>query len=158
MGFPSRFYFAFGSNMSPARVSERGLRFASLCGARLAGYALRFNKMSADHAGSGHANIVSVADGVVEGILYELVSFSEICRMDPYERVPVNYSRLLVEVDVAGRQVEAWTYVANPAVRREGLVPEAAYMAHLLKGRPWLSSDYCARLETWPVIGSPGRG
>lgn len=156
MAFPSRYYFAFGSNMNPARVSGRGLRYRSLCGARLAGYALRFNKMSADHAGSGHANVVAMRDSEVEGILYELVDFSEICRMDPYERVPVNYSRLLVEVEAVGRAVEAWSYVANPSVQRDGLVPEAAYMAHLLKGRPWLSEGYRARLEAWPVAGGPG--
>ncbi|HSG90720.1 MAG TPA: gamma-glutamylcyclotransferase family protein [Pseudomonadales bacterium] len=150
-------YFAFGSNMNPARVRERGLRVRRVRGASLHGYSLVFDKRSADHPRSGHANVVWDRGGIVEGVLYELADGDEIRHMDPFERAPVNYSRDVVGVVVAeGPEqvlVPAWTYFANAAVRVTGARPEAAYMAHLLAGAPFLSDAYVARLRAWPLAG-----
>lgn len=156
---PPHHYFAFGSNMNPQRVRDRGLEFARVCGARLAGFDLVFDKRAADHPGCGHANIAWAPERVVEGVLYELVDEQQILRMDPFERAPVNYSRevvtVLVEAAGPGTRIAAWTYIANPAVRAPGARPEAAYMAHLLEGRPWLSPAWVARLEAWPLADAP---
>ena len=46
-------YFAYGSNMNPARVSQRGMPFDAVCGAVLEGVRLSFDKQSRTHAGSG---------------------------------------------------------------------------------------------------------
>lgn len=142
--------------MNPERVRLRGLTFVAVRPARLAGYALRFNKVSRAHAGTGHANIEQQPSATVEGVLYELADCRQILLMDPYERVPVNYSRVLMEVTTGADEcVSAWTYVANRTARRDGLLPEAAYMAHLLCGEPWLTPAYHARLRAWPVADQP---
>lgn len=145
-----RHYFAYGSNMNPARVRERGLRVTTVCAAWLDGMALCFDKQSADHPRSGHANIARAPDDRVEGVLYGLLEGDEILRMDPFERAPINYSREVVVVTTRTGPVTAWTYFANAAVRVAGLRPEAAYLSHLLHGRPWLSEAYGARLACWP--------
>lgn len=145
-------YFAYGSNMNPARVRTRGLRVRAIHAGRLAGFDLAFDKQSRDHADSGHANLVHARDGYAEGVLYELVSEEEIRLMDPFERAPINYSREAVTVATAAGAIHAWTYFANPAVRAPGARPEAAYLAHLLCGRPWLSEDWYARLAAWPTV------
>jgi hypothetical protein len=51
-------YFAYGSNMDPARVVDRRIRFTQISSAVLADYVLRFNKRSRDQKGAGHANII----------------------------------------------------------------------------------------------------
>ncbi len=140
-------YFAYGSNMNPTRVSARGLRYDTVCGGLLRGFRLKFDKQSRDHPGSGHANITHAASDCVEGVLYQLCSPDEIARMDPFENVPINYRRSRVSIVAAQGDIDAWTYVANPAVIREGLRPERAYLAHVLAGRPYLSDAYFAWLS-----------
>lgn len=144
-------YFAFGSNMNPDRVRERGLSFDHVQGACLGGFTLVFDKVSPDHPASGHANIAWAPADWVEGVLYRLSDMRQILLMDRFERTPVNYSREVVQVETAAGRVTAWTYIANPAVRRAGGRPERAYLAHLLAGAPWLSPAYHARLLGWPV-------
>lgn len=141
------FYFAYGSNMNPQRVAERGLRFESVCSAVLHGVALAFDKQSRAHPAGGHANLIYDRTAVVEGVLYEMKDADEIIQMDAFEAAPINYSRDVVVVSVAGVSVPAWTYFANAAVIRPGLRPERAYLAHLLAGRAFLSQGYFDRLS-----------
>ena len=142
-------YFAYGSNMNPSRVSERGLAVLEAAAGRLDGYRLTFNKMSRDHAGAGHANIEFSPGHHTEGVLYELAHFTEIHKMDPFERAPWNYGREVVQIEHAGGVTWAWTYFANPAVLRPGLRPPDAYLEHLLAGEAFLSADYMQRLLRW---------
>ncbi len=135
-------YFAYGSNMNPVRVADRGLVIVEATGGSLSGYRLKFNKQSRDHEGIGHANVVYAPGTVVEGVVYELADVHEIHKMDPYESAPVNYGRDVVPIETAQGQVWCWTYFANKAVVREGLRPSQAYLEHLLAGRDHLSSDY----------------
>jgi gamma-glutamylcyclotransferase (GGCT)/AIG2-like uncharacterized protein YtfP len=149
---PIHHYFAYGSNMNPARVRTRGLRVRGMLAGRVAGFDLAFDKQSREHAGTGHANLVFAPGQHAEGVLYELVSEAEIRRMDPFEHAPVNYSREAVAVQTAVGVIHAWTYFANPAACVRGARPEAAYLAHLLCGRPWLSEAWYARLAAWPTV------
>lgn len=142
-------YFAYGSNMNPDRVRERGIRFVDAVGAVLGGYRLRFDKSSSVHPGVGHASIHIERAARVEGVLYYLDGPGEIEKMDRFERTPINYSRDIVVVDTVGGPETTWTYFANPAVCVSGLKPPRSYLAHLLAGREFLSRDYFAMLERW---------
>lgn len=177
-------YFAYGSNMNPARVRERGLGVVDVRGATLLGFKLVFDKVSRRHPGAAHANIVHAPSERVEGVLYRLSGAEEILKMDPFERAPWNYGRDVVLVHLSrqpspagegsnlglgggpasapasaagaasdgvpeipdGPKVAAWTYFANQAARCQGLRPPAAYLAHLLAGKDYLSKDYFERL------------
>ncbi len=145
-------YFAYGSNMNPARVEARGLLVERAEGARLAGFRLQFDKTSKKHPDVGHANLVYAPDSVVEGVLYWLESPGEIAKMDPFESAPVNYSREVVRVVAVSGSITTWTYFANPAVRREGLKPPRSYLEHLLAGEPFLSSGYLDMLRRWECV------
>ncbi len=143
-------YFAFGSNMNPARVLARGLDTIAIRSARLDGVRLTFDKVAADRPGVGHASLTFAPGGTVEGVLYDLAGVTEILKMDAFERTPINYSRELVTVRVGEAHVVAWTYYANAAVLRPGLRPSRDYLAHLLAGRPYLSERYVAWLASVP--------
>lgn len=144
-------YFAYGSNMNPARVAERGLRVTAVCGASLKNRRLVFDKVSRLHPNAAHANVVYAPGERVEGVLYRLASAEEILKMDPFERAPWNYGRDAVQVQIGDAVLWAWTYFANRAVRREGLSPPADYLAHMLAGRDHLPADYFDRLARTPV-------
>ena len=141
-------YFAYGSNMDPARVVDRGIRFTQISSAVLADYVLRFNKRSRNQKGAGHANIVVELGGRVEGVLYQLESPNEIEKMDVFEHVPTNYSREVVTVETQTDTLDVWTYFANPEVVLSGLKPPRWYLAHLLSGRAYLSDRYIEMLES----------
>ena len=144
-------YFAYGSNMNPDRVRQRGLRFHRCEAAALLGYTLLFDKVSAAHPTEAHANIGYAPAKRVEGVLYHLEGADEILKMDPFENAPINYGRDAVWVQTASGELAAWTYFANPAVIVPGLRPSKTYLAHLLRGEPYLSSAYwqwLSELET----------
>lgn len=143
---PAR-YFAYGSNMNLERVRERGLNVVTCEAASLAGFALRFDKVSRAHPRESHANIVREPGAQVEGVLYELASHDDILRMDRFESTPVNYSREVVLAETAAGAKPAWTYFANPAVRADGLTPSDDYLSHLLAGEAFLSAGYLADLK-----------
>lgn len=155
-----RCYFAYGSNMRAERVADRGLEVVDLCSGWLPNLGLRFNKADGAHPGSGHANIVYAPGEHVEGVLYTLASTQEITKMDPFEKAPWNYGRdaLWVNLGSPGQNPSsminrrsAWTYFANAAVQRDGLMPTRDYLDHLLAGADLLSPQYLERLRNQPI-------
>jgi gamma-glutamylcyclotransferase (GGCT)/AIG2-like uncharacterized protein YtfP len=153
-----RTYFAYGSNMNPLRVRERGLAIVHAEAASLCGHRLEFDKhtalpgVSAHSEAAGHANVVYDPNSTVEGVLYWLASVEEIGKMDRFEVAPVNYGRDVVQVQTLAGPRACWTYFANPAVRRSGLRPPRSYLNHLLAGEPYLSAGYLAVLRAWNCI------
>ena len=146
------YYFAYGSNMNPARMQARGLVVEEAMLARLPGYGLCFNKRAHDHPGRSYANIRHQIGGVVEGVLYRLANEQEIFKMDVFEGTPIYYSRERMWVETAQGPIAAWLYVANPAWREEGLAPSVSYLGHLLAGRELLTADYWAALAATSAL------
>jgi len=142
-----RHYFAYGSNMNVERVRARRMPFVSVTSGRIGDYELLFDKVGRDHQTQAHANIAPRAGSVVEGVVYELSDPNDIQVMDQFEYTPVNYSRDVIRVETRAGMIQAWTYFANPAVRRAGLRPERSYLEHLLLGARYLSADYLAGLR-----------
>lgn len=138
--------------MNPDRVSQRGLEVTDMRAARLHQYRLTFNKVSAQHAGVAHANIMWAREQTVEGILYDLATNAEILKMDPFERAPWNYGREAIRVETDIGLEWTWTYFANPAVLREGCKPTTDYLGHLLAGKSFLSPGYFAGLERTATV------
>ena len=143
----SFYYFAYGSNMNPARMQARGLVFSAAESARLPGYRLAFNKRSHCTPGVAYANVVHSSYGVVEGVLYALANLDALNIMDGFEGTPVRYSRECMTVQTATGAKSAWIYVANPAYVEAGLLPESNYLNHLLAGAAHLSPQYLVMLQ-----------
>ena len=146
-------YFAYGSNMNPARMADRGL--ATLGRPRagcIRGYELRFDKVGGEYPGAGHANVVAQPGSIVHGVLYDLASAQEILKMDPYERAPINYGREAIAVHTQDGALWSWTYFANRARRAEHLRPTAVYLDHLLAGGDWLPASYLAALRAVDTV------
>src|SRR5260370_1338428 len=81
-------YFAYGSNMDPKRLANRGLVWTKDEVAVLDGYEMRCNvlcdRIAQQYPGCGTANITIKAGGKVEGILYTLPD-GELEKLDVFE-------------------------------------------------------------------------
>ena len=142
------YYFAYGSNMNPRRVAQRGLAYDQVLAGQLQDMELRFNKRSRHNDEWACANVGWAPGEVVEGVLYRLCDHYQITLMDPFEGAPRYYSRERFPVYTAEGVINAWVYVANPAVVDNRVLPLKWYLGQLLEGRGYLSADYVARLES----------
>jgi hypothetical protein len=115
-------YFAYGSNMSSARLIDRVGSIAIVGAARLPDYQHLFNKHGSDETAKG--NIQPRAGREVHGALYQLTG-EQTTILDRYEG---GYQRLWIEV--AGQR--ALTY---EAVRlSDELEPTTEYLHHYVRG------------------------
>lgn len=145
-------YFAYGSNMNPERMIERGVSFTSRERAVLKGWRLKFNKVSSINAREGYANIERDDNSVVEGILYTIED-KDIEKLDTFEGYPKHYNRVVLKVKKDnGEEVEALVYIANPDKVKDGLKPSKEYLNHLLRGCDLLSENYCNMLRNWETL------
>ncbi|MFG6178240.1 gamma-glutamylcyclotransferase family protein [Halomonas sp. THAF12] len=139
------YYFAYGSNMNPARVEARIGATRRVLPGVLYDHALRFDKASRID-GISHANVVSAPGQRVEGALFELLAHEQIECMDPFEGYPHDYDRHRMPIHTGQGAIEAWVYIAAPGATGEALKPAREYLEHLLAGQAFLSPEYHARL------------
>ncbi len=137
-------YFAYGSNMNPARVTARIGATRRVMAGVLRDYSLRFDKAS-KIAGIAHANVAAVVGERVEGVLFELERPEQIRMMDPFEGYPTDYERHRLPVTTREGDIEAWVYIAAPGTTAMALQPAREYLEHLLAGQAYLSPAY----HTW---------
>ena len=140
------YYFAYGSNMNPERMLERGAEFAHRQRYTLSGYRLEFNKISSRNPGTGSANIVPDENGVVEGIVYR-ITVDGLYNLDRFEGYPDNYGRIRLTLDLEGSRETIKTYSAMPDKIKEGLRPLKSYLEHLLRARDDLTPEYYEYLK-----------
>lgn len=146
------FYFAYGSNMNPERMKNRGANFFAATKAKLKDYQLKFNKISTKREGEGFANIVAAEGCVVEGVVYEMDD-SSLFKLDEYENYPLSYRRDIVELVISeSNLLEATTYIANSDHISENLLPSSSYLNHLLSAKDFLSTDYYDFLINHPTL------
>lgn len=146
------YYFAYGSNMNPARMRARGIEFIRPLAARLIDFELRFNKRATGKQQVAYANIGYARGACVEGVLYQLQHGDDIYRMDPYEGNPVRYGREVYTVETIEGRIHCWVYVANQSMLAPGLLPERRYLDHLLAGSEFHSEAYRQWLLDHPCI------
>jgi cation transport regulator ChaC len=141
-------YFAYGSNMSPAIfLDRRAMRPLATRRARLDGHRLRFN-LPVGPGERAVANIEADPASRVWGILY-LLTPEDCDRLDKTEGVHRGlYDRMAVDVVAdAEDRVAGFTYRSSFAT--EGRKPSARYIGLLLEGarHHGLPDDYVRTLE-----------
>lgn len=125
-------YFAYGSNMSIARLTARAPRSVPLGCHRLNEHDLRFHKAGADGSGKCDAFFTGIVDHGVYGVLYDLDTRDKPA-LDRVEGLGYGYDEKRVTVlSAGGSPVEALTYVATRIDRT--LKPFTWYVSHVLIG------------------------
>lgn len=146
----AHFYFAYGSNLHPLRMTER-LGAPQLLGRfALAGWARVFDKRGRD--GSGKATLVP-ADAVVHGALYALTAADK-RRLDGIEGLGTGYDEMELEFPGFG---SASAYVARTDARASGLTPFDWYLGLVLAGARYLRfpASELAELAALPCVPDP---
>jgi hypothetical protein len=155
---PPVWYFAFGSNMNPARLIEARLRPQGvMVTRRIAGIAhgwrLTFHKPWSSMPGAGVADIVASDKAVVHGTLNEMPP-SGLDVLDGYEGTRSGHYRrtvITVHAPALERTVQAIAYTACGPFDQT-LRPTRAYLDHLLAGKDLLPADYVEALARQPVL------
>ena len=135
-------YFAYGSNMSSARMHSR-VPSARVHGIGcVAGFRLAFDKLGAD--GTGKANLVPDPGFLVWGVVWSFPD-PEWATLDRFEP---GYARREVEVTCAGSSLRAQTYVAT--LLTDDPVASAQYKRLLAEGarEHGLPREHLARIES----------
>ena len=140
------FYFAYGSNMSSARLRARvaSVRVVSL--ATLPGHALRFHKTGRDGSAKCDAFATANANDVVIGVLFDLDAAHK-TTLDRYEGLGAGYDDKRVMVTTPDGELHAAvTYAATQI--DTALAPYDWYLAHVLRGarEHGLPAEYLARI------------
>jgi hypothetical protein len=136
------YYFAYGSNMSHARLRERAPSAAPLGCNILTGHDLRFHKSSHDGSGKCDAFFTANSDDTIYGALF-LIDPSHKPALDKAEGLGYGYDEKEVTViGVDGSPCIATTYIATHI--DAGLKPYAWYVNHVLVGarETLLPEDY----------------
>lgn len=141
---PTLRYFAYGSNLTLARMRSRvaGARADGV--AYLHGYRLAWDKLGAD--GSGKANLRREPESRVWGVVYAFESDGW-GKLDAHER---GYERFEVLVTLADAAVPVQTYRSE---RLTGEPPFAWYRQLVVEGARahGLPEDWVRALEACPV-------
>lgn len=146
----SDLYFAFGSNMLTARLTERCPSAAPAGTALLHGHVLRFHKRSKKD-GTGKANALWTGQplDVVRGVLFEMTA-TDLSALDKNEGRGKGYERVpIVVVRQDGAEVTTWIYIATPDAIDDRLKPTAAYLRLVVDGAKehGLPAEYVKQIE-----------
>ncbi|WCK66825.1 gamma-glutamylcyclotransferase family protein [Agrobacterium tumefaciens] len=151
-------YFAYGYNMSTARLKERLPSSKPIGIATLAGHALRFHKRSQDGSGKCNAFETADSDDTVVGVLFSFDP-SERAALDKAEGVGSGYEHAVVTViNDKGRRRKVLTYKATSDYVDDSLKPYDWYKEFVLAGalEHGLPARYVdERISSQPAIEDP---
>ncbi|WP_116473083.1 gamma-glutamylcyclotransferase [Zobellella maritima] len=150
-------YFAYGSNMSLARLRRRVPSARSLGAYKLTGHALRFHKRGRDGSAKCDAYATGDDSDHLLGVLFD-ISESDKKTLDIAEGLGQGYSEKEVAVtDQNGLAVLAITYYATHI--DDALAPYGWYKAHVLAGarEAGLPAAYIRQIEVVAAVVDPDR-
>lgn len=147
---PSTFYFAYGSDMNPGRLSDRGVIFKSRELARLPGYEFVLNKVITSN-GTAAANIMKDEKSAVFGVLYSCHGKHAFEKLDRFNGVhSKQYHREVLPVyNKNEEEIKAQVYIAYENVCRDGLKIDPDYFEGLLAAKDLLPSHYYSFLKSF---------
>ncbi len=142
----SLYYFAYGSNMSVARLQQRTPSAIPVGICSLAGHQLRFHKRGRDGSAKCDAYATGGQKDLTWGRLYTL-DVAEKPLLDQVEGLGYGYEQKIIELELDGRQIDACTYVATDV--DDGLQPFHWYKHHVLVGarEAGLADEYLTMIE-----------
>lgn len=140
-------YFAYGANMDPEILSQRGVRFTRVCTGKVRDMRLVFHKPAED--GTGKADLQDHRGSLVEGVIYEVPEES-LANLDIHEGVDRgHYRRQSIRVQTFKGELDCVAYRA--AKFKNGLKPHRDYLAALIRGAEvhGLSKEYQIMLRSY---------
>lgn len=151
------FYFAYGSNMHPARLRERTPSCRRVGVATLPGFALRFHQVSVGD-GSAKCNVLETGEHVdrVHGVVYRIPAV-ERPALDAAENLGVGYRIRHLDVHMDGETRSVFCYVAVEGTIDDQARPYRWYRDIVLHGarQHAFPEAYLAAISGEPVSEDP---
>jgi hypothetical protein len=146
---PDTYYFAYGANLDPAVMKNRGMSIKNAETIRLPNFVLKFNH-HVPFNGVGMASIESESGNSVHGILYTLPRIDERI-MDCCETVLVLrwYQKRHLRLG------DRLCFYYQSAIPQPNLLPAKAYLQKLVNGYRKMfpsDSDFISQLEKHPSV------
>lgn len=127
-------YFAYGSNMSIARLRSRVPNAWRLGVFTLAEHALRFHKRARDGSGKCDAYLTGNPEDSVTGVLFEIPE-DEVLGLDKAESLGTGYFKKKILVENRKKIIcKAFVYCANQPYIDPFLEPYSWYLYHVVRG------------------------
>lgn len=147
-------YFAYGSNMFPARIEGRLGQCRSILSAWVEGYALRFHKNGGDGSGKCDCFETRLEGHVIYGVVYEL-THAQAERLDAIEGP--GYARRQMRVRHATGHLEVYAYLARREHINGQLSPFCWYKGLVLAGamRAGLPGEYVDEIRAVVAVADP---
>lgn len=149
-------YFAYGSNMHPARLSQRVPSSTPIGPAELPGYQLHFHKIGRD--GSGKCNVVRSGHRHhrVAGVVYKLPAVEK-SLLDAAEGLGQGYELAIRTVALLDSDQEVFFYVAQRGFVDDTLKPYHWYKDLVVRGAQahGLPPSYIAELRGVVAMRDP---
>ena len=143
------YYFAYGSNLHPLRLTERVPSARMIGSVELANHRLAFHKRSRDGSGKCNLQQTGIHTDRVFGAIYALESEHK-SLLDSYEGVGSGYLDEPLEILYQGQIYDCFTYRAQPSHIVEDLLPYHWYKQLVLLGARFCQFPpaYIAAIET----------
>ena len=152
-------YFAYGSNLHPARLAARAPSARLIGTGYWSGHRLAFHKIGQDGSAKCDAPVAPQPTDRVHGAIYELAD-ADLGRLDRIEGVGTGYDRALVTLDGDMGPLTANAYLARQGWVDPGLKPFDWYRLLVLAGAEHHSfpDSYLAAITAVSAIPDPDRG
>jgi gamma-glutamylcyclotransferase len=152
-------YFAYGSNLHPARLAVRAPSARFIGTGCWPGHRLAFHKIGQDGSAKCDAPVAPQPSDRVHGAIYELAD-ADLERLDRIEGVGTGYDRELVALDGDVGPLTANVYLARQEWVDPGLRPFDWYQLLVLAGAEYHSfpDSYLAAISAVSAIPDPDRG
>jgi cation transport regulator ChaC len=126
-------HFAYGSNLSIARLRARCSSAQPLAVGFVRGRRLRFHKVGRDGTGKANAEATGRHDDVVWGVVYH-IQLDQRSVLDRCESLGDGYQEAIVDVQIGKRRWRTFLYEAMPHRIDACVLPAPWYHDHLLVG------------------------
>jgi len=153
---PACSYFAYGSNLHPARLGRRCPSARLLGTGTLVGWRLAFRKRGQDGSAKGDAVRTGRPEDCLWVAAYEL-SGADKRTLDATEGLGGGYSEETIRTTVQGVEREGCLYVAQPAAVDANLAPFDWYRAMVELGAAFhgFPEPYLAGLRAFSAVPDP---
>ncbi|MEL7085633.1 MAG: gamma-glutamylcyclotransferase family protein [Cyanobacteria bacterium P01_A01_bin.3] len=135
------FYFAYGSNLHPARLSDRTPSAQLITTGCVRGRCLVFHKIGRDGSAKCDALLSAHSNSTVFGALYQLDP-QDIPTLDKFEALGAGYNREILSISTETRTLQAFAYIAQAQYVNPDLKPFHWYKQLVIAG---------AKLHQFPV-------
>ena len=142
------FYFAYGSNLHPVRLTERVSTAKLVGGVQLNGYQLKFHKRGQDDSAKCNLLHTGQPSDFIYGAVYTLASRHKSV-LDEFEGKGMGYTDKQIEILYRGQTIRCFTYLAQEAYIIDSLSPYHWYKQLVVQGARYLQfpDSYLSRIE-----------